>query len=825
MMDGTRRLGAGGAMQTLIQDLRYSVRQFMQSPGFTSTAVLSLALGIGATTAVFSVIYAALINPYPFKAADRIVRMTVRTKAGSVEGVNLNPAQIQQLRRVPAIESMLAMDYHAMTMTGHDLPENVNAIGLISNGFDDLGVAPLLGRGLLGRDAIEGQEPQPVAVLSYQFWQERLGGDVQAVGKSIELDRKRYTIVGIAAPRFRWYSADVYLPLQMTRDPNHFCMVDFRLRPGVTHRAADAMLQPLLEQFARDLPRHFPEHFKVQVEGLNAWVERSMSGTLYLLFGAVSLLLGIGCGNVSILLLARGTARQHEFAVRAAVGAQGRQIVRQLLTESMVLAAMGVVLGVLASYGILAGIKTVLPRFAFAPEVVIRINLPVLFFSAGVATATALVFGLWPALQLSRTQAARVMTSNTRRVAGSVRGRRAHNALIALQIALTLVLVAGAGSAMKGFLRLIHTPLGYDPHHVMSVGIPLHENSYTTWAARATYFAQLRAKVAETPGVMLAAISSNATPPRNGWPARFEILGQAAADQQKGSINLIGPGYFAVLRIPLLEGRIWDETENRNGAHVAVINRSFAQRYFPNGGAIGRSVKLPEIEDRPPAVVSAPKIADSWLQIVGVVGDARNDGLSNPVTPAVFVPYTLNMRMGTQVLVRTGAPPLTLLRAVRRQLTAVDPEQQSYSQTEDLDTWISDGQEWQQERLAAWIFGVFGGLALALAAVGLHSVVSYAVTQRTNEFGIRMALGAQRGHVLGIVFASTLGSVASGIGAGMVLTVGLNSVFAQWAKGNLRDPVILVAGALLLILVSALASAMSAWQASRLDPMTALRCE
>ncbi|MGA2741133.1 MAG: ABC transporter permease [Bryobacteraceae bacterium] len=812
-------------MQTLIQDLRYSLRQLIKCPGFTLTAVISLALGIGSTTAVFSVIYAALMDPYPFPAADRIVRMTARTRAGSVEWINLTPPQIQQLRQAPVIENMLAMDYHAMTMTGLDLPENVNVIGLISNGFDDLGVPPMLGRGLLRSDAIDGQDPQPVAVVSYGFWRERLGADPQVVGKTLQLDRKNYAIVGVAAPRFKWYSADVYVPLKMTQDPGHFCIVDFRLQPGVTKRAANAALQPLLDQFAREMPKHFPEHFKAQVEGLNEWVDRSMRGTLYLLFGAVALLLAIGCGNVSILLLAQGAARQHEFAVRAAVGAHSRRIVRQLLTESMLLAAIGVALGVLASYGILAGIKSVLPRFAFAPEVVIGIDLPVLFFSGGLALATALLFGLWPALQLSRTPVGQIMVSNTHRVAGSVRGRRSHNALVALQIALTLVLLAGAGSAMKGFLRLMHTPLGYDPHHVMSVGIPLHENSYTTWAARGAYFEQLRAKVAETPGVTMAAISSNATPPRNGRNSRFEILGQPALEQQTASINLIGPGYFAALRIPLLDGRIWNEAENRNGAHVAVINRTFAQRYFPNGGAIGHSVKLPGFEDRPPTVLSAAKIADSWLPIVGIVGDARNDGLANPIQPAVFVPYTLNMTMGTQILVRTQAPPLTLLHAVRMQLTAVDPEQQSYSATEDLDSWISDGEEWQQEHLAAWIFGVFGGLALALAAVGLYSVVSYTVAQRTNEFGIRMALGAQRAHVLRIVFASTLGSVGSGIGVGLALTLSLNTVLAQWAKGNSRDPVMLLAGALLLTFVSGIACAMPAWRASKVDPMTALRSE
>jgi predicted permease len=723
------------------------------------------------------------------------------------------------------IESVLVMDYHAMTLTGRDLPENVDVIGLISNAFQDLAMRTVLGRGLLQSDAFDGQEPQPVAVLSYTFWQEHLGGDPQVVGKTLQLDHKTFTLVGVAAPRFRWYSADVYLPLKMDHDPEHTCILDFYLRPGVTHQAVDAALEPLLQGFARERPRRFPEHFKVQVEGLNAWVDRGIGRTLYLLLGAVALLLAIGCGNVSILLLAQGTARQHEFAVRAAVGASSRRIVRQLLTESMLLAALGVVLGVAASYGILAGIKSVLPRFAFAPEVVIRINLPVLWFSAAVAAVTALLFGLWPALQLSRTQTAQIMISNTRRVAGSVRGRRAHNALIAFQIALTLVLLAAAGSAMKGFLQLMHTPLGYDPHNVMSVGLPLHENSYTTWAARAAYFEQLRSKVAAVPGVTVAAISSNATPPRNGSYAHFEILGTSASEQQKASINYVSSEYFAALRIPLVEGRLWTETENHTGAHVAVVNRTLAQRYFRNGDALAHSLRVPDFDARPPAILTPPKIAEWWIEIVGVVRDALNDGLTNPITPAVYLPYTLNLRMGTQILVKSQAPPLSLLHAVRAQLTTVDPEQQSYSRTEDLDTWITTQQDWQQERLAAWIFGVFGGLALALAAVGLYSVVSYTVAQRTNEFGIRMALGAPRTHVLRIVFASTVASLAAGIGIGFALTLGLHTVLAQWAKANSGDPAILLVGVVGLGAVSGLASTIPAWYATRVDPMTALRCE
>ena len=812
-------------MHTLLQDLRYSARQLIKSPGFTLTAVISLALGIGAATAVFSVIYAALVSPYPYPAADRIVRLTTQSVAGSGDPVFLNGVQIQTLRQSPVVESVLAMDYQGLVLTGQDLPENVNTVSLISNGFQDLGVPPLLGRGLWPSDAIDGQDPRSVVVLSYKFWRKHYLSNPDVVGRTMQLDHRNFEIVGVAAPRFTWGEADVYLPLKLMRDPGRTSIVNLLLRPGVSRAAADAALQPLVEQFANYMPNDFPDVFKVHVQGLNDWVVGSMGGTLYLIFGAVMLLLVIGCGNVSILLLARGTARQHELAVRTAIGAGRLRIVRQLLTDSLLLAAIGAVLGILTAYGALALIQSLLPRSAFASEVAIRINLPVLFFSVTVALGTGVLFGLWPALQLSRTHIGQIMQSGARRVAGSVRGRRTHGMLIAVQVALTLLLLAGAGSSMKGFAQLIHQPLGYDPHNVMAVGISLREDSYRTWSARAAYFDQLRQKVAETSGVAAAAISTDATPPRNGWNIGFELLGNPSSNPPMGSANLISPQYFAALRIPLLQGRIWSDAENSKAAHVAVINHTLAQRYFPNGDAIGHSLKLPGIEGNPATVLSPPNIAASWLQIVGIVDDARNDGLRSVARPAVFVPYTFSMGEGTEILVRSQAPPLTLLHAVREQLSTINPDQQTSSRVDDLETRLTYEPEWQQEHLAAWIFGVFAWLALALAAVGLHSVVSYTVAQRTNEFGIRMALGARRGDLLRIVFRSALGSMGAGIFAGVALSLALNQVIAKWAQGNTRDPVILLAGTILLGLVSGLACAIPARRASKVDPMIALRGE
>ena len=812
-------------MQTLLQDFRFCLRQLFKSPGFSLTAVLSLALGIGATTAVFSVVYAILMNPYPYAASERMIHMRLLDDSQQPRGFGLTGAQWQQIRKSPVVEDAFMEDDWSLTVTGKDLPEDVQGVYFSSNGFTFMGVPPALGRGLIPSDAIDGQEPQPVVVLSYKFWQRHFNGDPSVLGQNLQLVRKNYTIVGVAGPRFTWGDGDVYLPQKVTQDPVKAFYVGVRLKPGVTHEAANAALQPLIQQFAKETPKHFPsDHFRLNVVGLNEQFVHDLGGTLYLLFSAVALLLAIGCGNVSILLLARGTARQHEFAVRTAIGASRGRIVRQLLTESLLLSLTGAALGVLLAYRALALIVELLPKYSFPHEASIQINLPVLAFSVGVALFTGILFGLWPALQLSRPEVSQVMQSNTRKIAGAVRGRTTHGVLTAVQVSLTLVMLAGAGAAMEGFLRLIHTPLGYDPHNVMSVGIPVHDGAYPTWEARKAYFEQLRNKAATVPGVTMAAISSNATPPSNGWQTGVEILGKPQRDGQKIRINFVSPGYFPILRIPLATGRIWDEAENHNAAHVAVINETMAKLYFPNGDALEHSLRVPEIKDELPYVTTASG-GDTWLQIVGIVADKRDDGLRNPILPEAFVPYTLSMRVWTQILVRSDVPPLSLLHAVGLQVNSVDPDQQINGQVQDLDHWITGQQEYEQEQLVAWLFGAFALLALALAAVGLYSVVSYSVAQRTNEFGIRMALGAQRTHVLRIVFASTVASVGSGIALGVVLTLALNKVLARWAEGSSRDPLVLLAVTALLGLVAAIACSGPARRAVKVDPMTALRYE
>ncbi len=816
-------------MKTLLQDIRYSLRQLVKMPGFTLTAVLSLALGIGATTAVFSVVYSILMDPYPYASPDRMIHMRLLTPKGDLNGFGTTMAQWQLIRKSPVVEDAFLEDDWNLTVTGSDLPEDVQAIYFSSNSFNFLGVPPALGRTLQPSDAIDGQDPQPVVVLGYKFWQRHFNSDPGVLGKTIQLVRNSYTIVGVAGSRFAWGDGDVYLPKKITQDPTLGYYVGVRLKPGVSHAAANAALQPLITQFAKETPKHFPHDVgKLHVVGLNEDFVKQLGGTLYLLFGAVALLLAIGCGNVSILQLARATARSQEFAIRAAVGASRKRIIYQLLTESLLLSLTGAALGLALAYKLVAVIVENLPAYSFPHEAAIHINVPVLVFCIVVAVGTGILFGLWPALQLSRPEVSQVMQSNTRKTTKGVSGRRVHNALIAGQIALTLLMLAGAGAAIEGFIKLVHTPLGYDPHNLMSVGIPIHDGTYKTWAERAAYFELLQAKAAEVPGLTVVAISSNATPPSNGFNTKFEIVGKPASEDQFLQFNMVSPEYFPALRIPLKQGRIWNLDENHRGAPMMVINQSLARKYFPNGDAVSQSLKMPEVTARPPYLLTAPGAGQGPFLIVGVVGDKLDDGLSNPIKPEAFVPFTAAMGMYTQLLVRSNVPPLTLLHAIRAKVNSVDHDQQTNGNPRDLEHWISEEPDWARGRLVAWLFGGFAALALALAAVGLYSVVSYTVVQRTNEFGIRMALGAPRGHLLRIVFRSTVVSVGSGLVAGLVLSLALSRVMAHWAQesqASSRDPLLLLAASLTLVFVAILACAMPARRAAEVDPMTAIRYE
>jgi predicted permease len=585
---------------------------------------------------------------------------------------------------------------------------------------------------------------------------------------------------------------------------------------------ANAELQPILEQFAKESPGRYPDNFRVNLRSIVDVYARPLGTTLYLLLGAVGSLLLIGCGNVSILLLARGAERQHELAVRAAIGADRIRMIRQLLTEALGIALTGAFLGILLAWKSLPLIVAWMPR-SFPAESVIRVNVPVLIFCVALAVATTIIFGLSPAIQLSRPDVARLMQGSGRRVAGSGQAKRTHSIMVGAQVALTILLLSVASAAGKGFLHIVKATLGYDPHNAMSVPIPIHENTYGTWKARSEYFEQIRSRIAAMPQVVDAGVSTNATPPSNGWNQQFEISGSTSAEKPEALLNFTDSGYFSVLRIQLLQGRLWDHPEIMRGATLALVNQSMARQYFPNGNVIGQQLRLPNLKDQPPYNPGIPN-SNGWLQIIGVVADARDDGLRKPVKPAIFVPFTLRMNMFTQILVRTQVPPLSILHDIRAQLIQIDREQQ-VMQVRDLETWITDEPEYGQQRFIATLFSIFAVLALVLAAVGLYSVVSYGVATRTNEFGIRMALGAKAADVFRLVLSSTAASVSAGLAAGLILSIAFDKLATNWVSESSRDPLILAAVTFLLMAAAVSAAIVPARRAAAVDPMVALRYE
>lgn len=810
-------------MASLWTDLRFAVRELRKRPSFTLTAALSLALGIGATSAVFSVIYAVLIDPFPYPGSDRIMEIRLVDKEGHDRFAGPTGPQADVLRQARSTEDVVLMDWWNLTTTDGDLPEDVQAMYIDPNAPNHWGTRALMGRWLIPSDAPPGQTPQPVVVLTYAFWHRYYMGDPNVIGRTIRLVHKPYQVVGVMPPRFKWGNPDIYVPLKVTQDPNIRYAASIKLRAGVNPERASAELQPIIEEFAKAAPTNYPDKFKVKLRSIVEVYARPLGPTLYLLLSAVASLLLIGCANVSILLLARGTERQHELAVRAAIGASRMRMIRQLLTESLGIATAGAVLGVLLAWKGLVLIAANLPEYSFPAESVIKMNVPVLLFSVALAFVTAIVFGLWPALQLSRPEIARLMQSGSRRVAGSVGARRSHGALVTAQVALTLLMLTAAGAAGKGFLKVVHTDLGYDPHNAMSVPIPIHENTHVEWKDRAEYFEQIRARIAAMPQVVAAGISTNATPPSNGWRQNVEILGSTAAEKPEVHVNFVSPEYFPLLRIPLAQGRIWDHAENMRGAALMVMNQTMARQFWPNGDAIGHQVKIPSLKDQPPYQRAAVG-ADGWFQIIGIVADVRDDGLRNPIKPQVYVPYTAQMWMFTQILVRTHVAPLSILRDIRAEIVKIDPEQQ-VMRVRDLDAWITRMEEYAQQRLVATLFGIFSGLALALAAVGMYSVVSYGVATRTNEFGIRIALGAKAADLIRIVLSATAIQVGSGVAAGIALSIAFNKLATKWVTESSRDPLLLGGVTVLLVIAAALACLAPARRAASVDPMEALRCE
>jgi predicted permease len=803
-------------------DTRQIVRQLRMAPGFAAVSILSLALGIGATATVFSVIYGALIAPYPYRGADRMVQLRLYGQSGRRNFLLLSSRQFADFKKLDVLDGAVAMDNWDMASTGDALPEAVRTAHLSTDAFAYFGVPPTIGHTFSASATRFDGERSTLVVLSDQFWQSRYGGSKDVVGKALQLDHQNYTIIGVLPPRFRWGNSDVYTPLATTADPNRIYIVDARLKAGVSHQRAEAEMQPLLEQFAKETPGHFPPDFRVHVATLTGVVGGSIRGAMLLLFAAVGVLLAIGCANVSILFLARGTGRLHEFAVRAALGASRKRLVEQMLTESLFLAMAGGAAGVMFA---IVGVKAVvdwLPKDTFPPEAVINLNLPVLVFSTTVAVATGVVFGISPALHFSTPRLDELMRAASHRTTAGSQSRRMRDLLVAFQVAFTILLLAGAGSAMRSFVNVFHTKLGYDPHNVLTVGISLPDGNYTKYETRAAFYRGIHKRVEALPGIMSAAVALFPIPPVEDVRQTLEIMGRTPEKGQTVNLQETTGEYFSTLEIPLLKGRVWSESENNRAAHVAVINEEMARRFWPNSDAIGQRIRFPELLAFTSWTLAATD-SNGWLEIVGVAGNTPNRGLRDPAAPSAYVPYTLVMGDSMQLVIRTVTAPMGMVRAVRQQIHSVDPSQPVAKTQTAEDLLRAEG--WAREQFVASLFVVFAMLALALAASGLYSVVAYATALRTQEFGIRMALGAQKTHVIGLVLGTAVKTVSAGIVVGAALTIANNGLIGRWISGSVYDPVVLCIIAALLFSTTGLAAYVPARRAANCDPMQVLRAE
>jgi predicted permease len=818
-------------------DLRFALRTIWKQPAFAAVAILSLALGIGATTAMFSLIYVVLLHPFPYADSERIMNPIVINELNPRElrWFAMTKPQFQTLRQAKSIESLLGFRNVNLEVTGNELPEDVAAIYLTENAGSFFAVPALLGRGIQLSDAQGGG--QPIVVLNFRFWQRHFHGDPEVIGRTLQLDHANYTIVGVMPRSFAFNDTlgvgDIYLPRTLLHDstnpPIQWPYTPWiKLKADVSTASADAELGAMVHQFAKEFPERYPKQFHVQLQPIIVPFEQNTGRTLALLLAGVSLLLIIGCVNCSILLLARGAARQNELAVRSALGASRSRIIRQLLIESQVVSFTGAVLGVAASWW-LAKLPFELSPGSFPSESFIRVNLPILGFSVGLALVSGILCGLAPALRLSRRDLAHPMQSSPQRIASRGNKRRIH-ILIAGQIALTLLLMATAGTAMGAFLHLMRAPLGYDPKNVMQVGIVMHWNNPGDWsriqsrADRAAFIEQVRQRIAYLPGVLSVAVATDATPPNFGRDETFETMGESSEQLQQARIYGVGQQYFSTLRIGLLSGRIWDRAENMSGDSVAVVNESFAQLYWPHGNAIGQQIRIPGLKPVG-SLVATSSDSTGWRAIIGVVGDARNNGVDMPVLPAIYVPYTTLMAPYAQFDIRTQGEPLSLLQTIRAAVASVSSDQQVANDAYDLQEAIDRDAQWSKQRLFSVLFGAFSTMALLLALAGLFSVVSYSVGQRTMEFGVRLALGAPRSHILWMAARAAVLSVVLGLTVGSVADILAGHLLRAWMDSRGSGPLYLPEASVLLAVCALVASMLAARRTASAKPTEALRYE
>ena len=802
------------------RDVGYALRTLRRTPGFTAVAVMTLGLGIGAVTVIYSVVRNVVLDPFPYSHSDRLVDVIVSTASIRVFRGPLPAAEfLDYVEQSDVFEDVAGANGRQMHFTGDGGAERVSVILVTPNTFTFLGVPALIGRHFGPADA--APDAPKVAVLNHRTWMTKFGGDPGMVGRTIRLDGEPRTVVGIMPPRFEWHVGDFWIPSPVTRTaagsdalPRWF---QARLRRGVTIEAAEAQLNVIARRRAAAFPREYPDTSRVQVITIIDWVVGQFRHTLYTLFAAVGLLLVIACCNVANMLLAKATARERELTVRAALGASRGRIIRQLLIESALLAAFGTAVGVALAYGGLQALVSLMPRSGVAWEVQLRLDQPVLLFALATATLATLAFGLFPAFASTRRDLVGAINSGGRSGTAGPAQTRMRGGLVIAEVALSVILLLGAGLLMKTFASLVGVNLGFDTRNLFVAYASFPNGQPATPAAKQAFYAAALDRMHAIPGAQSAAVSGS-LPPFGGPRSGLEIPGMALPENSSAIVYACSEQLAGTLGLRLMAGRGLSSSDVASARKVAVINETLASRYFGEQHPIGRTIRLPRLAT-PPA-----NVPDPTFEVIGIVQDVMNQGVTDPALPQVYLPFTVPEMANLILVVRTSGEPMAVAETVRRELRRLDSNV-AFGNPSTLENEILRSFH-ARPRFNAVVLGIFACTGLVLVALGIYGVVAYTVSQQTRQIAIRMALGGERRHVLRMVLRSGLTPVAIGLILGVAAGALTNRLLETvlW-RVTPYDPVTIGSTIALVVGIGICACCVPAWRATRVEPVVALRHE